>query len=102
MSAIQIHVDSDRDVLIGISGALNHATWTALRYRCRELEDIRVVRVDLAAVTSIDSAGIGSMLMIKDCVEKKNGKVVLVGAAKNPNVDHIIKLAHLDKIFTIE
>lgn len=102
MAKVQIHVDKERVVHIDIAGPLNHTTWAAIRRECHELDDLRVVRVNLAGVQSIDSAGIGVLLMIRECAEKKSGKVMITGAMKNPNVNQIVKLAHLDKIFTIE
>lgn len=102
MAKVHLTVDKDRDVHIGILGPLNHTTWAAIRRECYELEDIMTVRINLAGVQSIDSAGIGVLLMIRECAEKKNGKVMITGALKNPNVCQIVKLAHLDKIFTIE
>ncbi|MBF0423418.1 MAG: STAS domain-containing protein [Magnetococcales bacterium] len=102
MAKVNMSVDQDRDVHIGILGSLNHTTWAAIRRDCYELEDIRWVRVNMSGVQSIDSAGIGVLLMIKECAEKKNGKVMITGAMKNPHVNQIVKLAHLDKIFQIE
>lgn len=102
MPKVQLRVGPDRDVHIRIFGPLNHTTWASLRRECNELEDIRTVRVDLAGVQSIDSAGIGVLLMIKECAEKKNGGVVVSGALKNPSISHIVKLAHLDKVFQVE
>ncbi|MBF0139395.1 MAG: STAS domain-containing protein [Magnetococcales bacterium] len=102
MAKVHLTVDRDRDVHITIVGPLNHTTWSSIRRECYELEDIRSVSINLSGVQSIDSAGIGVLLMIRECAEKKNGKVMITGAMKNPNVNQIVKLAHLDKIFTIE
>ncbi|HIJ83862.1 MAG: STAS protein [Magnetococcales bacterium] len=102
MPKVQLHVDTDRDVHIGIAGPLNHSTWAALRRECHELEDVRTVVIDVSGVQSIDSAGIGVLLMIRECAEKKKGRVKIIGAMRNPSVTQVIKLAHLDKIFEIE
>ena len=55
--------------------------------------------VDLSAVSYMDSAAVGMLLLIRDRMEAKGGRVTLRGGG--PSVKDLIRIAQLGSVFTI-
>ncbi len=63
-------------------------------------DEYRRLVIDLSALDFIDSFGVGMLLIVKDAVEHRNREIVL----RRPvgQVDHMVQIAKLSKLFTIE
>jgi anti-sigma B factor antagonist len=57
------------------------------------------VIVDLAAVTYVDSSGVGTLVEFKRRLERGGGRVILAGL--QPRVRSVFEITKLDQFFTI-
>jgi anti-anti-sigma factor len=60
-------------------------------------DGIRVLRVDLGRLESIDSAGLAELLSVSRHLEEVDGSIRLLNAS--PKIQNILKMARLDKLF---
>lgn len=58
------------------------------------------VTIDLKGLNSITSSGIGKIVLLYKELQKKNGKIQIVGA--NETIMQIFKIVKLDKLVEIE
>lgn len=81
------------DVDIGIAGQLR-----ALGSRLAErLAPGEVLEIDVAAVTFIDSSGLGALIAVRNATRAAGGQVALVNASKP--VARMLELAGLSRTF---
>lgn len=63
-------------------------------------QGVNDVKIDLSALTYIDSSGLGTLVTINKRIKEKNGRLVLTGAQGLPY--ELIKRTRLDKVFVIQ
>jgi anti-sigma B factor antagonist len=76
-----------------------------LTVQCREIvaqlnrTDVAGLLIDMSAVTQIDSAGVGELVLICSAAAEKNRPVALAGARKR--VLDVLRVVRIDSMFQI-
>lgn len=100
---MQAHLDrSAATTLVALSGRLTFAENTEFRQVVTGIDDSATANVvmDLAALEFIDSAGMGMLLVARDQVFGRGGRIVLRNAGGQ--VARMLDLAKFSDFFTIE
>ena len=99
--AVEVTEDG-ASALVRVSGEIDLDSSPELRDELRRLIEggcTRIV-VDLAAVTFMDSTGLGVLARALRRAREKDGTLIL--ASPQPAVRKILEITHLVKVFTIE
>lgn len=90
------------DLVFAMSGRMTFHDHKAFREILRKISEGHAQRIviDLSGLEFIDSFGVGMLLIIKDAAEQKSRQIVLRRPAGQ--VDKMVKVAKLAKLFTIE
>jgi len=94
---------NDEKVVVSPAGEINFDNSQDLKKELLALynENYNVITVDFSSIESIDSSGLGKLLLFHKKLREKNGKLNI----KNVQSDKIRKmfsLIHLDKVIEIE
>ena len=97
---IRVERDGGR-VCLTLIGAIDNTTADQLKSAfedvCEEAPDL--VRLDLTGVSTINSTGIGKILMLFKAVRKGGGSMEIIGISDN--LREIFQLTKLDKVIPI-
>ena len=88
-----------RSVKAALQGELDHQSAARVRQELDELiadEGITTLTLDVSGLTFMDSSGIGVILGRYRLMQKRGGRVRLVGG--NPRVDRILEVAGINTI----
>lgn len=85
--------------ITGSLGASDQAEYKSLIETCASSK-ATTYRLDLAGMDTIDSTGLGLLLMLQDAAKSSNAKVILCNAQDGPK--SAFDLAHFSELFTIE
>jgi len=91
----------DSQVHLTLIGAVDNTAAEQLKSAFEEVcEEVpAVVKLDLSGVSTINSTGIGKILMLFKAVRKGNGAMEIVGISEN--LREIFQLTKLDKVIPI-
>lgn len=94
--------DTDKDAHLRLEGTIDAATTTGLRstFDAVVADKPRLVTVDLAGVTMLDSSGVGLLVGLAKRVRAEGGELVVVGAVEQPLL--VIRLLKLTPFFGME
>ena len=103
MDEFRLNVTKEPDgfTLVAVHGAITAETAAQLSEAllgCLEHHPVRV-RIDLGGVGYLASPGIGALVSFLRKVKQVNGELTLRGI--QPSVLELLRITHLDKIFTI-
>lgn len=99
---MDVKVEKDGDQLgLTIIGAIDNMTVDQLKSAFDEVYQSvpATVRLDLSGVSTINSSGIGKILMLYKNLKKENGTLEIVGISDN--LLEIFQLIKLDRIIPI-
>ncbi len=98
----EIEVEKVGDSLVArLSGSLNASMGHKLLERLKtQLERCHDVIVDLAAVTFLDSAGMGALVSVQMSTKRRGFKCILVGLQGTPL--EVMRSSQLLKIFRLQ
>jgi len=93
--------EAERSV-VRLSGEIDLRTSPTLHARLLELVEARPKQlvIDLAGVSYVDSSGVGTLVDVKRQMEKRGGRVTLVGLQER--VRSVLEITRLDTFFTIK
>jgi anti-sigma B factor antagonist len=94
-----VRTDLENHLRLQIEGSLDALTARDIRPILDEVVGVkpRLVTVDLQALTSIDSSGVGALVALFRRVKADGGEVVVVGAREQPLA--VLKVLKLDRVF---
>lgn len=94
-----VRTDTATESKIVIDGALDALSAPEIRPIFDKLvaDGRRRVTVDIAAVTMIDSSGVGAIVSLFKRIKAEGGQVLVVGAKDQPLA--VLKLLKLDRVF---
>jgi len=87
---------------VDLKGRLTFADYSLFREITMLFNDAEVndCLIDLSELEFIDSAGLGMLLIARDKLQSRNGRLILRGAVGQ--VKKMIDLGRLDALFTME
>ncbi|AKU98451.1 Anti anti-sigma regulatory factor SypA [Labilithrix luteola] len=93
-----VRTDRENDLRLQIEGSLDALTARDIRPILDEVVSVKpkLVTVDLQALTSIDSSGVGALVSLFKRVKADGGQVVVVGAHEQPLA--VLRVLKLDRI----
>jgi anti-sigma B factor antagonist len=93
-----IRTDRENDLRLQIEGSLDALTARDIRPILDEVVSAKpkLVTVDLRALTSIDSSGVGALVSLFKRVKAYGGELVVVGAHEQPLA--VLKVLKLDRV----
>jgi anti-sigma B factor antagonist len=100
VGSLNCSVEADQAVLT-LAGDVDVAVADAVRnsgFNCLHQAD-KVLVIDLAAVTFIDSSGLGALVAVRNRAQADSKTVTLRAVPRR--VRQVLALSHLDEIFTI-
>ena len=105
MTSLNIEIEQSEDrTVIQLSGRLTfkeNRNFTGFIDNLYSEKNCKSVCVfNLSGIEFIDSAGIGMLLIAKDRASNLNIEIILAQVPETAN--HIIQIARLDRVFTIE
>lgn len=94
-----VRTDTANDTKLVIEGALDALTAPEIRPVFDKVvtDGRKRVMVDIAAVTMIDSSGVGAIVSLFKRIKAEGGQVQVVGAKDQPLA--VLKLLKLDRVF---
>ncbi|MBS2015054.1 MAG: STAS domain-containing protein [Deltaproteobacteria bacterium] len=94
-----VRTDTANDTKLVIEGALDALTAPEIRPVFDKVvtDGRKRVTVDIAAVTMIDSSGVGAIVSLFKRIKAEGGQVQVVGAKDQPLA--VLKLLKLDRVF---
>ena len=94
-----VRTDTANDTKLVIEGALDALTAPEIRPVFDKVvtDGRKRVTVDIAAVTMIDSSGVGAIVSLFKRIKAEGGHVQVVGAKDQPLA--VLKLLKLDRVF---
>jgi len=85
--------------VVSLQGQIVNGETEILREFVQSLSEVRVIKLDLARVTTVDAGGLGVMLALREQVESKGIRYELMNVPKQ--VSRVLELARLDSVFRI-
>jgi anti-anti-sigma factor len=82
-----------------LQGQIVNGETEILRNAVDSLSEVSAVVLDLARVTTIDAAGLGVMLALREQVESKGIHFELMNVTKQ--IGRVLEITHLDSVFQI-
>jgi anti-anti-sigma factor len=82
-----------------LRGRIVNGETEILRNAVHSLSDVSAVALDLARVTTVDAAGLGVMLELREQAESKGIRFELMNVTSL--VSRVLKVTHLDSVFQI-
>lgn len=93
--------DNAGQMHINMSGAFSFSDSTKFHQLLGQLKEGNTlgISIDLSQVTSVDSAALGMLLLLRDEMQKRNVSIALNGA--QDQVKKVLMLSKFDKLFTL-
>jgi anti-sigma B factor antagonist len=94
---------SDHEALIIPEGRIDITNSQDLKQKMLELydEDIKHITLDFTNVTTIDSSGLGKLLLFQKKLKERNGGLKIINITSD-YVSKMFKMIHLHKAINIE
>ncbi len=92
------HVDQET-ITIAVSGRFDGDLGNAFTHAYQSHSDIHHYQVDFSRVGSIDSSGIGLLLMLREHANKNRGRLEIINCTETMKT--IFRAAKLDRLFAI-
>jgi len=100
MFSIDSHTDDDGNATLALSGQFDFNAYYEFKpYQTKALETPGIQRIilDLASLDYLDSAALGTLLLLRERASERNIEVVLRGA--RGVVREIMDIAHFERMF---
>jgi anti-sigma B factor antagonist len=100
---MEIYKDDSKKVRLIPEGRIDVVTSQDLKESLLELfnEGYDFIVIDFNKVTSIDSSGLGKLLLFQKKLKERNGALSIVNV-KTEYIKNMFKMIHLDKVIDIE
>lgn len=93
--------DDNSQLVIFIEDSFDFSAHQHFRNAYGEYNEVGgTITVNLSKTTYMDSSALGMLLLLKDHVEKNNGKLVI--AKPNETVNNILEIAQFHRLMNIE
>jgi len=100
MFTIDSHTSDDRSVVLKLGGQFDFNAYTEFKpYQTRALEasDTREIVLDMSNLDYLDSAALGTLLLLREKAQERKVEVVIKGA--KGVVREILEIAHFQRMF---
>jgi anti-sigma B factor antagonist len=85
--------------VLSLQGQIVNGETEILRNAVHTLSEVSAVKLDLARVTTVDAAGLGVMLALREQAEARGIRLELMNVTKH--VRRVLELTRLDSVFKI-
>lgn len=93
----------DGKVIIKPEGRIDVANSQNLKQELLNLynEGVNYIVIDFAEITSIDSSGLGKLLLFQKKLKERGGELSIINVT-NDYIQNMFKMIHLNKVINIE
>ena len=85
--------------VLSLQGQIVTGETQALRSAVQSLPEVRVIKLDLAQVTTIDAAGLGAMLELREQTEVRGIRLELMNVSKQ--ICRVLEITRLNTVFRV-
>ena len=85
--------------VLSLQGQIVTGETQTLRSAVQSLSEVRVIKLDLARVTTIDAAGLGAMLELREQAESRGIRFELMNVTKQ--IGRVFEITRLNCVFRI-
>ena len=97
---LKVHAKNQGNVaVLSLQGQIVTGETEALRAAVQSLSGVSAVKVDLARVSTIDAAGLGTMLELREQAETRSMRFELLNV--NKRIGRVFEITRLDTVFQI-
>ena len=89
----------DTVAVLSLQGQIVTGETQALRSAVQSLPEVRVIKLDLAQVTTIDAAGLGAMLELREQTEARGIRFELMNVSKQ--ICRVLEITRLNTVFRV-
>ena len=103
VKVIKINKIDDRKVIVYPEEKINYTNSQKLKKKMLVLyeEGYNFITIDFSEVESIDSSGLGKILLFHKKLKEREGKLKIINV-QNEYIKKMFELIHLDKVIEIE
>lgn len=100
---MNVNKEGNTRAILKPEGRIDVVTSQDLKERLLELynEGYNFIVIDFSEVSSIDSSGLGKLLLFQKKLKERNGSLSIINV-KTEYIKNMFKMIHLDKVIDIE
>lgn len=100
---MEVLKEDDSRVILKPVGRIDVVTSQDLKDKLLELynENYHFIVIDFSEVTSIDSSGLGKLLLFQKKLKERDGALSIINV-KTEYIKNMFKMIHLDKVIEIQ
>ncbi len=85
--------------VLSLHGQIVNGETEILRHAVQSVSQVRVIKLDLARVTTVDAGGLGVLLALRDQEQAKGIRLELTNITRQ--IGRVFEITHLDTVFQI-